>query len=349
MKVEKKQFGIYKGKNVSQFVLKNQNGMVVKLMDYGATITSVTIPGKDGKPVSIVCGFDHFEDYFSEDYLANAPYFGCTVGRYCSQIKNAGFSVNGTNYKLAANCGPNNLHGGKEGFDKKIWNAIPMNDSSENELGVLFTLFSPDMDEGFPGNVQASVFVKLTNNNEIVIYYGATTDKLTPFSMTNHSYFNLSGFQENVENFWVKVHSQKLQEMDETGAATGKIIDVSGTIEDLRKSVRIATVHQAIGGFEHFYVFDNTDENHIPVAEIEDKTRGRKLEVFSTEPCMLFYTAKYMSEKLQRNETEKYGKYRAFACETHRWQNGPNIPESPNTFLSPDEKFKSTTIFKLSW
>ena len=348
MKTEITIFGEYKGVKIFQYRLENDNGMVVKIMNYGATITSVTIPGKDGKPVSIACGFDRFEDYFADEYKTNAPYFGSTVGRYCSQIKNSKFVLNDRTFELASNCGLNNLHGGTIGFDKKIWMTLPF--ESPSEIGIKFSLNSEDMEEGFPGNVIAKVLIKLTNNNEIVFEYNATTDKTTPFSMTNHSYFNLSGFQESVEDYQLRINTNKLLELDETGAATGIVKDVSNTIEDLRSSRMVNAVQLAMNdGFEHFYVFDNDKNKFDKFAEVEDKVSERKLEVLSTEPCMLFYTAKYMSDKLQRNETEKYGKYMAFACETHRWPNGPNISESPGSMLKPNEKFSSKTIFKFNW
>jgi aldose 1-epimerase len=347
MNIEKQLFGSYQGRDIYQFTLENANGMQIKIMDFGATITSITIPDSNGKPVSIACGFDKFDDYFSDEYKANSPYFGCTVGRYCSQIKDARFEIEGKTYELATNCGPNNLHGGTVGFDKKVWESIAF--ESKDELGVIFNVFSADLEEGFPGNVEATVTVKLTNKNEIIFDYSAKSDKATPMSMTNHSYFNLSGFQENVEGYTVKVNADKLITIDDTGAATG-VQDISGTINDLREGRTVGSVQSDLGdGFEHFYIFDNDAQNLNRVAEVEDKESGRKLEVFSTEPCMLFYTAKYMSDALRRNNNEKYGKYQAFACETHRWPNGPNLKNSPCSILKPGEKFTSKTIIKINW
>ncbi|GAF03802.1 aldose epimerase family protein [Saccharicrinis fermentans] len=341
-------FGKYQDQEITQFVLENDNGMVVKILDLGATISSITIPGKDKKPISIVCGFDSLDGYFSDEYKSNAPYFGCTVGRYCSQIKDAKFSCEGKSYQLAKNCGDNNLHGGRVGFDKRIWEATPVD--TQGKVGVQFHLVSKDGDEGFPGNVEATVMMWLTKDNELVLNYNATTDQTTPLSMTNHSYFNLSGFERSVEGFKVQVNSNKLQEMDHTGAGTGKILDVSGTVNDLRAGKVISDVQEKLGdGFEHFYIFENPHEELKPVAKVEDPASGRSLEVFSTEPCMLLYTAKYMSNKLKRKEDEIYGKYSAFACETHRWQNGPNIEGSPRSFTKPNEVFKSTTVFKLAY
>ena len=230
MSIKKQFFGNSQDKEITLFTLENKQGMVVKIMNYGATITTITVPDKDGKPVSIACGFDKFEDYFSEEYKVNAPYCGCTVGRYCSQIKDSKFEMEGETYQLAKNCGPNNLHGGAVGFDKKVWDAEIL----ESENAIVFKLFSKDLEEGFPGDVQATVKVTLTENNEIAFDYSASTNKVTPFSMTNHSYFNLSGFKETVEDYWVKVNTNKLLELDETGAATGVVKNVSDTIEDLR-------------------------------------------------------------------------------------------------------------------
>ena len=346
MNIRSEIFGSYNNQEVLHYILENKNGMVVKIMELGATITSITIPDKEHRSVSIACGFDSLDEYLSDEYKANSPYFVCTVGRYCSQIKDAKFDVDGKTYFLATNGGNNNLHGGKVGFDKRVWKSKTF--ESESEGGVFFSLRSTDGEEGFPGNVDASVSVKLTNDNEIVLDYMATTDKITPFSMTNHSYFNLSGFKTTVEDFKVQVFTNQLQEMDSSGAGTGKIVDVGGTVEDLRKAKRIKDVHKALGdGFEHFYVFDNLGEELKRVAIVCDEQSGRSLEVFSTEPVMLFYTGKYTSDQLQRNVNERYGKYRGFACETHRWQNGPNIAASPKSFLRPGETFKSTTVFKV--
>lgn len=348
MNIASELFGTLNKQQVDIYTLSNDNGMELKVMSYGATITSLTIPNAAGGKDQLVCGFDTLEEYFSEEYFANAPYFGCTVGRYCSQIKNAKFSLEGVEYKLAANCGDNNLHGGTIGFDKKIWQVKPV--KQEGVVGLEFNLQSRDSDEGFPGNVHAQVVISINNNNEIVFDYSANTDKITPLSMTNHSYFNLSSFKTNVEGCKVKVYTNQLLEMDDTGAATGVVKDVTNTNEDLRLGREIGDVHEAINnGFEHFYVFDDVSDTPRLFAEITDNETGRALEVRTTEPCMLFYSGKYTSNKLKRNSAEQYGKYMGFACETHRYPNGPNITRSPGTFTSPDKDFTSTTVFKLTW
>ncbi len=348
MKTKKTVFGSFQDKDISLFELHNDKGMLVKIMNYGATITSISIPGKEGNRVELACGFDSFESYFSEEYISNAPYFGCTVGRYSSQIKNSSFKLDGIEYMLDKNCGENNLHGGKVGFDKKIWEAEEY--INDNSVGLHMTLLSKDMEEGFPGNVEVKVRFSLNNNNEICIDYKAITDKATPLSLTNHTYFNLSGFKTDITEHQARIHTNKRLGLDETGAATGVIVLTQDTADDMRAGKSISDAHRAIGaGFEHFYVFDNPGFNVQKVAEVEDPKSNRKLEVSSSEPCMLFYTGKYTSDLLIRENGDKFGKYRGFCCETHRYPNGPNIPNSPKSITYPGLDYTSKTIFKISW
>ena len=346
MKVIKSDFGVIEDKKVALFTLKNTKGMVVKITNYGATITSIQLPDAQGELKEIVCGFDSLEGYFSEAYKNNSPYFGATVGRYCSQIKDAKFSLNGKTYDLAANCGPNNLHGGVIGFDKRIWSVTT---KDADAASITMSLQSNAMEEGFPGNVKLSVSFTLTDHNELKIQYLATPDEDTPLSLTNHTYFNLSGFSESIENHTAQVHTNKRLALDETGAATGKIINVEGQPDDLREEKRIGAVHEAINdGFEHFYVFDE-EEALKKVASIADSQKLVRLDVYSTEPCMLLYTGKYTSDDLKRENGIQYGKYRGFCCETHRYPNGPNIEGSPKSITKAGENFTSTTVFKFSF
>ena len=347
MKTTQTDFGVLEGEAIHQYILENDNGVSVKISTYGATITSILLPNKDGKIEEIVCGFDTFESYFSDDYKANAPYFGGTVGRYCSQIKDAKFSLNGKEYELAKIVGDNNLHGGKVGFDKKIWKV----NSFSNELAtVQMELKSKHLEEGFPGNITVQVTFSLTNENELKIQYGAITDQDTPFTITNHSYFNLSGFAENVEGHSVMINSSTKQVWDETGAATGENVSVVGKADDLQSAKTIKEVHEAMGdGFEHFYLFEDKGFELDKVAEITEPKSGRSMEVFTTEPGMLLYTGKYTSDELQRESGLQYGKYRGFCCETHRYPNGMNIKNAPKSILKAGESYDSTTIFKFNW
>jgi len=347
MKTTENHFGEFESSQVQLYTLENDNGMLVKISNYGATITSIVVPQKEGEPQEIVCGFDTFDSYFSEKYRANAPYFGGTVGRYCSQIKDSKFELNGEEYQLAKIVGENNLHGGKVGFDKKIWKVKPL---SSNASKVEMSLQSHAMEEGFPGNVDVAVIFTLTNDNEIRIEYQATTDADTPFTITNHTYFNLSGFKENVENHSAQIQSNKKQVWDSTGAATGENVSVEGKADDLRNGKIIGVVHEAMGdGFEHFYLFEEKGFALKKVAEIHEPKSGRALEISTTEPGMLFYTGKYTSDELKRESGLRYGKYRGFCCETHRYPNGPNIPNSPKSILKKGDTYDSKTIFKFKW
>ncbi len=349
MKINKSLFGTYQEEEVFIYEMENDNGMVVKVMTFGATITSVSIPGKKGDDkVQLVCGFDRFGSYFTEEYMDNAPYFGCTIGRYCSHIKDAEFHIDGIEYLLAANIEDNNLHGGVRGFDKKIWSSESFEVSES--LGVIFTAKSPNREDGFPGNVNVAMKIELNNSNEIIIDLKATTDKPTPLSFANHSYFNLSGFERSIESHVASVFTNKLQVMDESGAGTGEIRIVDGSNDDLQKGKVISDAQEAIGsGFEHFYVFDNPELELRKIAEVSDPESGRSLEVFSKEPIMFFYTGKNVSDELKRESGQLYGNNRGFACVAHRYQNGPNIPNSPGTISAPGKPFESTSMYKLNW
>ena len=344
MSIHISDFGQVQGEKIQQYTLSNKNGVEVKIMNYGATITSLKVPNSKGDIENIACGFDTLEGYFDVTYLENSPYFGGTIGRYCSQIKDAKFTLNDQQYSLAKNCGENNLHGGAQGFDKRVWQA------KEIENGVEMTLFSKDLEEGYPGDVSTSVTFSLSNDNELSIDYKAATNKDTPLSLTNHTYFNLDGFASTVEKHVAKVNTHKRQVMDETGAGTGEVLDISNLADDLRNGKIIGEVHNQINdGFEHFYTFDNPNFDLIEVAQIQSNESGRSLTVFSEEPCMLLYTGKYTSDEIKRENGEQYGKYRGFCCETHRYQNGPNIANSPKSITKAGEEFKSTTIFKFDW
>ncbi|MEM9327439.1 MAG: aldose epimerase family protein [Bacteroidota bacterium] len=345
MQITTSSFGIVDNQEITSYLLTNDLGMAVKVMTYGATITSIKVPvGGDLREVA--CGFDAIEGYLSEAYLANSPYFGCTVGRYSSQIKGATFQLDGETHRLAKNAGENNLHGGAKGFDKQVWEAKPL--EGPGFVGVEMTRKSPDMEEGFPGNVQVKVTFQLTNDNAIQIDYEAETDIATPLSLTNHTYFNLDGFISGIEDHIAQVFSRRRLALDTSGAATGEVLDISRQADDLTIGRRIGEVHQEMGdGFEHFYVFDDSSEVKKR-AQLTGAKGDLQLKVFSSEPCMLLYTGKYTSNDLKRESGDTYGKYRAFCCETHRYPNGPNIPGSPGSITAPGKPFPSRTIFQFS-
>ena len=344
MKTQKTKFGQLSDQDIDLYSIQNGSGVEVKISNYGATITSLKVPDKNGLLEEITCGFDSLAGYFSENYIKNAPYFGSTVGRYCSQIKNSTFILNGNSYPLAKNCGENNLHGGKIGFDKKIWQGKWL--STDEGTGVSMSMQSRHLEEGFPGNVDVEVFFLLNNDNDLMISYQAVPDQDTPIALTNHTYFNLSAFKSSVESHTAQIHAGEKMELDSSGAATGKIINLDGAIDDLRSAMVIGDVHQKMSdGFEHYYLFDNNFSLE-KVADFCCRDSGRTLKVFTTEPGMLFYTGKYTSDALQRENGQQFGKFRAFCCETHRFPNGPNLEGSPGSITKAGQKFSSTTIFR---
>ncbi len=343
MTIKQTTFGTYKELPVEKFVLTNAKGMEVHIMNYGATITSIKVPNSEGEIKEITCGFDSFESYFTDSYMDNAPYFGSTVGRYCSQIKDAEFYLNGENFWIAQNCGDNNLHGGNVGYDKRMWGAQAFN--TPEGTAVKMRLESLDMEEGFPGNVTISITFILTIENQFKIVYEALSDEDTPFTITNHTYFNLSGFDTSIEEHKVSIDASKKLEMDETGACTGKVIGLDNAVDDLRTLKTIKKVHDAMNdGFEHYYIFDKNNFEIEKVATITSPEGGLTMEVATSEPGVLFYTGKYTSNELKRESGLQYGKYRGFCFETHRYPNGPNI-NGPKSILKAKEKFESTTMF----
>ncbi len=348
MNIETKEFGNIQEHQIDQYVLTNDNGMTVKISTYGATITSIAVPDMNGNLIELACGFDTLEGYFSEEYRNNAPYFGCTVGRYSSRIKDGKFVIDDKAYQLATNDGPNHLHGGLKGFDKKIWKATTIED--QHTVGVIMKLESLHMEEGYPGNVVVSVTFKLSANNELMISYDAETDQITPLSLTNHTYFNLSGFQETIENHTALIAAKTHLKPDATNVPVGEIEDLTNQPSDLSRMKPLSEAFEGLStGFEHYFVFDKALWEMEKVAEFTDSKSNRKLEVFTTEPGMLFYTGYFTSDDLKRENGDKYGRFRGFCCETHRYPNGPNIKGSPGSFITPLTPFKSQTTYKITW
>ncbi|TRX59976.1 galactose mutarotase [Fulvivirga sp. M361] len=347
MQIKKRHFGTYQDQNIDQYILTNNQGMRVKIITYGATITSMTIPGERGD-LDLVCGFDTLEGYFSAAYSKNAPYFGCTVGRYASRIKDGKFSLNGIDYTLAVNDGSNHLHGGVKGFDKKVWRAEVMQDREEPRV-VMF-LSSPHLEEGYPGNVEVEVSFGLNHKNELSIRYSAVTDQATPLSLTNHTYFNLSGFKHTIENHKAIIFSDKHLAPDQTNVPVGAVENLSGSPADLSGGKLLKSAFEGLEtGFEHYFLFDKKWGERTKAAMFTDTDTGRTLEIETTEPGMLFYSGYFTSDELRRESGPQYGKYRGFCCETHRYPNGPNIKNAPGSITGPGEKYTSETIYRLGW
>ncbi|MFD2257586.1 aldose epimerase family protein [Luteolibacter algae] len=345
MKLSKSHFGSFNGTAADLYTLENDGGMTVKITNYGGIVTAISVPDKNGNSENIACGFDSLEGYFSDEYKANSPYFGCLVGRYAGRIKNGKFSANGKDYQVDTNDGPNHLHGGINALDKRLWEAEEF--QSAGSVGLKLSITSPDGDNGYPGNLDVTVVYTLTNDNELSIDYSATCDKETPFAPTNHTYFNLSGFREKVLGHEARIISDRFLLPDDTNVPVGAEKNVASTVWDFNKAKPIGDVfEEEPKGFENYYVFSKSVGTFEKVAEFSEENSGRVMEVSSSEPGMLFYTGYYTSDSLKRNEQEVYGQFKGFCCETARYANGPNIEGSPGSMLRPGETFESRTVFK---
>lgn len=327
------------GLNVDEYTLTNSSGMEVKIITYGGVITSIRVPDRDGKLTNVVLGFDNLADY-----AAKSPYFSAITGRYGNRIANATFTLNGTQYTLDANNGPNSLHGGVKGFDKQIWTAREIQGNSE--VGLELSYLSPDGDQGFPGALDVKVTYTLTEHNELRIDYRATTDKATVVNLTNHAYFNLAG-SGTIADHVVSINADRYTPVDETLIPTGELAPVAGTPFDFRQPKPVSKDIQANdeqiargGGYDHNFVLNLTDLSQPGLAaKVSDPQSGRTLEVLTTEPGIQFYTGNFL-------EGNPHPKRAGLCLETQHFPDSPNQPAFPSTTLQPGETYQTTTIFK---
>lgn len=341
MKITKEIFGQLDTTEVYLYTLSNHNGMKVRITNYGGIVTSVLVPDKEGKLADVVLGFDSLQPY-----LDGHPYFGSIVGRYGNRIAKGKFSIDGEEYTLATNNGPNHLHGGLRGFDKVIWDAetIENNDSA----ALILSYKSPDMEEGYPGNLNARVSYILNNDDELKIRYFATTDKATPVNLTHHSYFNLSGSQQNALDHILMIDADKYVAVDETLIPTGDLEGLDNSPMDFRKPKAIGEhIDEVEGGYDHTYVLNNRGEL-LKVAEVYHPSTGRFMEVFTSEPGIQFYSGNFLDGSLTGKNGIVYHKHHGFCLETQHFPDSPNQPAFPNTILMPGEEYSYTTIYKFS-
>ena len=333
------------GAVVKRYTLKNRNSLIIKVMEYGAILTELWMPDRNGSSGNIVAGFDKLDQY-----LKGHPYFGATTGRYANRIANGRFTLDGKEYKLAANNGPNALHGGLKGFDKQLWNS----ESIENEPGkvsVRFSYVSKDGEEGYPGNLSVTVVYTLTDEDELVIDYTASTDKPTVVNLTNHTYFNLSG-NGDILGHEVRINADRYTPVNDQLIPTGELAPVAGTPLDFRKPAiigeRIETLKPVPGGYDHNFVLNSAGAGLELAAVVSDSRSGRKVEVLTTEPGMQLYTGNFLDGRLKGINDVTYGRHSALCLETQHFPDSPNQPKFPSTTLRPGPDFKSSTVFRFS-
>jgi aldose 1-epimerase len=345
--VEKTEFGkMPDGTVIEAFTLYNTQGASAKIITYGATLTELHVPDRNGKMGDVVLGFDNLEGYVQGPH----PYFGATIGRYGNRIAKGKFTLDGKEYQLATNNGPNSLHGGPTGFDKRVWKAEPV--EVKDGAAVKFTYLSKDGEENFPGNLTASVTYTLTNSNEIKLEYSAETDKDTVVNLTNHSYFNLSGDGSgNILKYILYTNADKYTPVDSTLIPTGEIASVENTPLDFRKpteiGLRIGEI-KGIGGYDHNFVLNGKAGTLRIAARVTDPASGRQIEVWTTEPGVQFYSAIGLDGSIKGIGGAAYQKYGAICLETQHYPDSPNRPNFPSAELKPGMKFHSETIYKFS-
>ena len=335
------------GKQNKLYVMTNANGMEVTVINFGARITSILVPDKEGNMKDVVLGFGSIDDF-----LNNNSNFGAAIGRYGNRIGKGKFTLDGTEYQLPINNGENTLHGGTIGYDQKMFDIKQINNQT-----LECTLLSPDGDNGFPGNLDITIIYKLTEDNAIDISYAATTDKPTVVNLTNHSYFNLSGDPSKlITDHVLFMDCDNYTPTDATLIPTGEIAPVTGTPMDFTTPYVIGeriddTSFEAIklgNGYDHNWIFNKPGDLSSPIARLTHPTTGITLEVFTNEPAVQFYTGNFLSGTQTGKNGITYQKRTALCLETQHYPDSPNKENFPSTVLRPGEKYSSRCIYKFS-
>ncbi len=332
------------GTEVELYTLTNAQGLEVKIMTYGATIISVKTPDRGGRLANITLYLDTFDDY-----LRGHPLFGSVVGRYANRIGGARFTIDGVEYPVTPNAGKVHIHGGRNGFQKKVWHAaaMPQADAAAVEL----TLTSPDGDEGYPGTLHIKLVYTLNNNNELKMEYTATTDKPTVVNLTNHTYWNLAGAGSgDILGHILTLQADAYLPADEQKVPTGEIRSVTGTVMDFTGPHPIGARIKEVEGenYDHCYVVTRRPgESLVPAARVAEPKSGRVMDVWTTKPGVQFFTARFLNNQLSGGG-RTYGPYHGFCLETQHFPDSPNRPNFPSPILRPNETYHHVTVHKFS-
>lgn len=348
--ITKEVFGkLSNGRTADIYTLINSKGMKVKITTIGGAVTEMWAPDKNGMLQDVTLGYDNAAGYENDNL-----YLGFLIGRYANRIGKAKFSLDGIEYQLFANDGPNLLHGGKMGFHRALWTAELKQDS--DSVSVLLSYLSKDGEQGFPGNVKVTVTYTLTNDNELQMIYSAETDKTTVINLTNHAYFNLAGAGErDILDHILTINADGFTPVDNTLITTGEIRKVTNTPFDFTKPEKIgARINNAdeqlkiAGGYDHNWVLNKKDNELSLAAKVVEPESGRVLEVLTTEPGIQMYSGNFLDGKVTGKRGKVYKHRYGFCLETQHFPDSPNKPAFPSVVLKPGEKFASKTIYKFS-
>lgn len=361
--IEQSAFGTMPdGRDVALYTLTNTNGASLSVTPYGGIIVALRVPDASGAFDDVVLGFDSLDGYLSDSYREANPYFGALIGRYGNRIADGEFTIDGETHRLPTNDGDNHLHGGDKGFDQRLWDAETVED--ERGVGVILSLTSADGDQGYPGELQARVRYTLTDSDELVVDYQATTDAVTPVNLTQHSYFNLDGVtgdgasDDNILDHRLMINAKAFTPVDDGLIPTGEIRAVDGTPFDFRDpasvGARIDNDDEQLekgGGYDHNFVLDRREVEEgelVTAARLVAPESGRVMEVQTSEPGLQFYSGNFLDGSLTGKSGTDYGHRSGLALETQHFPDSPNQPDFPSTLLSPGETYSSQTRYDFS-
>ncbi len=346
------------GTPVELYTLRNSHGCEARISSYGGIVVSLTVPDKNGKMDDVVLGFDTLAEYEKD-----SPYFGALIGRYGNRIAEGKFTLDGKGYTLPTNDPPNSLHGGKKGFDKRVWQA-KVGAMGADGFPLTLTYVSKDGEEGYPGTLTVKAVYTLTEENALRIAFEATTDAPTVLNLTNHSYFDLRGQATtgDVLDHVVTLKASKFVPVDKTSIPLGELRPVAGTPFDFTKPMSIGSrindpdeqLHIGPGGYDHCWVLDGYDAKLGAKAEpflavhVLEPTTGRVLELWTSEPGVQFYSGNFLEGKFAGKGGKVYGKHAAFCLEPQHYPDSPNRPEYPSVVLKPGETYRNTFEYRFS-
>ncbi len=327
---------------MEKLVMQNQQGMKVELITYGTILVSIEVPDRTGTPGDVVAGFDTIEGY-----LQGHPYFGCLVGRFANRIAGGVFELDGNTYSLARNNDGNHLHGGVEGFDKKVWSIMEVHDGPDPSVRLRY--LSQHLEEGYPGNLEVLQRVTLGRDNSLHIDLEARTDRPTILNLTNHSYFNLSAFRENIYRHELRLFSRSYTDVGPGLIPTGKLLPVEGTPLDFQVAKPVGRdIDRIPPGYDHNFVVEKAADELGTVAELYDPKSGRLMTVRSTQPAVQLYTGNFLDGSLRGKSGIVYGKHAALCLETQHYPDSIHHPHFPSVVLREGEIFSQRTVFSFS-